>query len=87
MLGDAVYDKFPFKDGVTPVTGDRVELVLNRTWRPTLAITGAAGLPTLADAGNVMRPGTSVKVSLRLPPTCDADAAAESVKQAPAVEF
>lgn len=82
VLGDTVYDKFPFHDGVQPVTDDLVELVLNRTWRPTLTITGAAGLPTLADAGNVLRPGTSVKISLRLPPTCDAEAAAESVERA-----
>jgi len=80
VLGDEVYDKFPWHDGVQAVSNDRVELVLNRTWRPALAVTGASGLPALADAGNVMRPSTSVKLSLRLPPTCDADEATDAVR-------
>ncbi len=74
-LGDAVYTKFPFHDGVRPVAGEPTELVLNRTWRPALAITGAAGLPELGAAGNVCRPLTALKLSLRLPPTLDAEAA------------
>ncbi|RMH40779.1 MAG: M20/M25/M40 family metallo-hydrolase [Deltaproteobacteria bacterium] len=80
VLGTAVYDKFPWQDGARPVTGDLAELVLARTWRPALAITGAAGLPPLDDAGNVMRPFTSLKLSLRLPPTTDAQAALDRVR-------
>jgi len=72
VLGTAVYDKFPFHAGVVPVTGDGAQLVLNRTWRPALAITGVDGVPALENAGNVMRPSTAVKLSLRLPPTVDA---------------
>jgi acetylornithine deacetylase/succinyl-diaminopimelate desuccinylase-like protein len=56
------------------------ELILNRTWRPFLAITGAGGLPAVADAGNVLRPETSFKLSLRLPPTVDARASVARVK-------
>ena len=74
-LGTAVYDKFPLHDGVRPVTGDTTELILNRTWRPTLSITGSAGMPPLGDAGNVLRPSTSLKLSIRLPPTLELDAA------------
>ncbi len=73
VLGTGVYDKFPLAAGLRPVTDDPTELVLNRTWRPALAITGVAGMPALADAGNVMRPSTSVKLSLRLPPTLPAE--------------
>ena len=54
-----------------PVTTDPVEAILNRTWRPALAVTGAAHLPRIADAGNVLRPKTSLKLSMRLPPTVD----------------
>ena len=71
VLGDAVYSKFPLASGMQTLTSDVVELVLNRTWRPALSITGAGGLPALDSAGNVLRPFTSVKISLRVPPTLD----------------
>jgi acetylornithine deacetylase/succinyl-diaminopimelate desuccinylase-like protein len=80
VLGEDVHCKFPFHDGVKPVSCEPAELILNRTWRPALAITGAEGLPALRDAGNVMRPVTALKLSLRLPPTIDADAALPRVK-------
>ncbi|HET7329530.1 M20 family metallopeptidase [Dyella sp.] len=81
VLGKAIYQKFPFVDGMQPVTEDLTELVLNRTWRPQLAVTGAEGLPPLESAGNVLRPKTSVKLSLRVPPTLDGAKAGELVKQ------
>ena len=71
VLQDEVYSKFPFVDSAQPASQDLVELVLNRTWRPALSITGADGIPLIDDAGNVLRPFTSVKLSLRIPPTCD----------------
>ena len=77
VMGNEVYDKFPFLDGMKPVDNDLTELVLNRTWRPALAITGIDGLPNLGSAGNVLRPTTAVKVSLRLPPTLDGDKAGQ----------
>lgn len=67
-LGDKVWDHFPLHPGARTITDDNTELILNRTWRPQLAITGAAGLPDVGSAGNVMRPITSARVSLRLPP-------------------
>ncbi|MBU6199687.1 MAG: M20 family metallopeptidase [Xanthomonadaceae bacterium] len=81
VLGDEVYSKFPFVDGMRPVDADPVELVLNRTWRPALAVTGIAGMPPLDSAGNVLRPFTAVKLSLRLPPTLDGEAAGAHVKR------
>jgi acetylornithine deacetylase/succinyl-diaminopimelate desuccinylase-like protein len=80
FLGHEVYSKLPFHEGVQPVTGDITELILNRTWRPALSVTGAAGLPALQDAGNVLRPMTAVRVSLRVPPGCDAKCAGERLK-------
>jgi len=79
-LGDAVWSKFPWSEGVGPVTTDGTELVLNRTWRPQLAVTGADGIPAVKDAGNVLRPLTALKLSLRLPPALDAARAAARVK-------
>ncbi len=70
-LGDGVHAKFPFVPGASPMGEDGVERTLNRTWRPQLAITGIEGLPAPANAGNVLLPFTTAKISLRLPPTLD----------------
>ena len=82
VLGTAIYDKFPFLPGMHPMGQDLSDLVLNRTWRPTLSVTGADGLPSLTDAGNVLRPYTSVKLSVRLPPTMDGERASRLLKEA-----
>jgi acetylornithine deacetylase/succinyl-diaminopimelate desuccinylase-like protein len=71
-LGNQVFTEYPFVAGVRPMNDDTTELVLNRTWRPQLAITGIDGLPPPLDAGNVLLPKTLAKLSLRLPPTLDA---------------
>lgn len=84
-LGDATWCKFPWSrhdndDSVHPMaTG--YEALLQRTWRPILTITGADGLPVVAKAGNVLRPFTTLKLSLRLPPLVDAKLAATALKE------
>ena len=94
ILGETVWRQFPWAGcdhagnhvpvgafaHAMPVTTDPVEALLNRTWRPALAITGAAHLPNIADAGNVLRPKTSLRLSMRLPPTVDAEAATRRIK-------
>ena len=81
VLGATVYSEYPFQAGTVPVTREIGQALLNRTWRPQLEITGAAGLPPLDNAGNVLRPVTAAKVSLRLPPTADAKAATALLQQ------
>jgi acetylornithine deacetylase/succinyl-diaminopimelate desuccinylase-like protein len=81
VLGDILHRRFPFVEGAEAMSKDPAELVLNRTWRPALEVIGGAGLPTLEEAGNVLRPGTSLKVSLRLPPTVNGQAAAGILKR------
>ena len=80
MMGNEVFNRFPFKEQTEPVQNDPAELILNRSWRPALTIIGADGLPDIQSAGNVMRPKTTVKLSMRLPPTCDAEVASEKLK-------
>ncbi len=80
ILGDIVIAKYPFAGSTQPMIADRAEALLNRTWRPALSITGAGGLTAIADAGNVLRPLTSLKLSLRLPPTVDGSLAARTMK-------
>ena len=82
VLGDSVYTKFPFAGTTRPMAEERADMVLNRTWRPQLAVVGMDGYPTPQDAGNVLLPFSTTKLSLRLPPTLDAKAAVEAVKQA-----
>ena len=81
ILGDEVWRRFPFAHGTRPMTTDPVEALLNNTWRPALAVTGADGMPAVADAGNVLLPKTSLKLSLRLPPTADAALAVRRMKE------
>jgi acetylornithine deacetylase/succinyl-diaminopimelate desuccinylase-like protein len=81
VLGEQVFAKFPFLPGMGPLADDPTALVLNRTWRPWLAITGMDGVPSVQSGGNVLRPYTAAKVSLRLPPTADGAAATARVKR------
>ena len=75
----AIADRYPFVDGAGPTTSDATEQLLARTWRAALSVVGADGLPPTGRAGNVLRPSTSLKLSLRVPPTADARAAAEEM--------
>jgi acetylornithine deacetylase/succinyl-diaminopimelate desuccinylase-like protein len=79
-LGDTVWTKFPFVPGMRPMGDDPAQLILNRTWRPTLSVTGLEGAPEIRNAGNVLRPATAAKLSLRLPPTLHSEKAADLVK-------
>jgi acetylornithine deacetylase/succinyl-diaminopimelate desuccinylase-like protein len=72
VLDDEVWSKFPFLGDMQPVSKDPLELLLNRTWRPALSYIGQAGMPDLVQGGNVLRPKTSIKLSLRIPPSMDA---------------
>jgi acetylornithine deacetylase/succinyl-diaminopimelate desuccinylase-like protein len=88
ILGEEVYKRFPWAHydcgGSTtfalPTTTDPLQALLNRTWTPTLSVTGAEGFPSLENAGNVLRPYTAFKLSLRLPPLVDAASAVAEMK-------
>ncbi|NUZ04520.1 M20 family metallopeptidase [Piscinibacter koreensis] len=85
ILGDEVWKRYPWACGadgqtVLPTTTDPVEGLINRTWRPTLSVTGVDGFPAMKDAGNVLRPYTAFKLSLRLPPLVDGNQAAAALK-------
>ena len=88
ILGDEVYKRFPWAhydcEGDTrfslPTTSDPVEALIKRTWQPTLSVTGAEGFPALGDAGNVLRPYSAFRLSIRLPPMVDAALATERLK-------
>lgn len=79
-LGNEFYKSFPFVDNTKPLSTNVAELLLNRSWRPSLVITGANGLPEIENAGNVMLPKLEAKLSIRLPPTCNIEKAIHALK-------
>lgn len=79
-LKNQVYSEFPWKVSTKPLANNLEELILNRTWRAALSITGAEGLPALENAGNVLLPKLTVKFALRIPPTCNIETAGACVK-------
>ena len=81
ILGDHVFTIYPWVPGMQPVSKDSVELLLNRTWRPALAITGQEGMPDLVQGGNVLRPKTALKLSLRTPPTLNVNGLDKKMKE------
>ena len=86
ILKDEVYKRFPWACGADgafalPTTTDPAQALINRTWKPTLSITGVDGFPELGSAGNVLRPYTAFKLSLRLPPLVDGHEASMKLKQ------
>jgi acetylornithine deacetylase/succinyl-diaminopimelate desuccinylase-like protein len=89
ILGEELYKRFPWahadcggssSQSMLPTTQDPLQALLARTWTPTLSVTGAEGLPELKNAGNVLRPYTAFKLSLRLPPLIDATSAVAELK-------
>ena len=88
ILGDELYKRFPWahydcggaSQFALPTTTDPLQALLNRTWKPTLSVTGAEGFPDFKNAGNVLRPYTAFKLSLRLPPLIDAATAVAQLK-------
>jgi acetylornithine deacetylase/succinyl-diaminopimelate desuccinylase-like protein len=80
VLKKNIYEVLPFVKGAKPVNADPLELILNRTWRAALSVTGAENLPALENAGNVTLPNLTLKLSMRIPPTCHPDTAAAAIK-------
>ena len=81
VLGAELWKRFPWVEGTKPMAKQLDELVLNRTWRPFLEVVGADGLPPVDKAGNVLRPYTNARLSLRLPPTAKPDECAAHLEK------
>jgi acetylornithine deacetylase/succinyl-diaminopimelate desuccinylase-like protein len=81
VMGDEIFTKLPFAGATKPMASTRVEMVLNRTWKPQLAVIGMDGYPLPENAGNVLLPYSTAMLSMRTPPTCDAGAAVKALKR------
>lgn len=86
QVGPSISGVWPWVDGGGPAPGDPVAALRAKTWEPALAVTGLGGAPPVAEAGNVIRPSTSAKLSFRLPPTCDPGRAQAAIAAALAVD-
>jgi len=81
-MGSETYEEFPFVLGAEPVDKkDIPKLILQRTWHPTLCVTGAEGIPSLELSGNVLRTHTNIKLSIRIPPTADAEKCGKALER------
>ena len=69
----------PLLPGVKYMDDDPTNLLLNNFWRPSLAIVGATGFPPMPIAGNVLRPFTTVRISIRTPPNFDCNVGGEII--------
>ena len=81
ILNNEVVEEFPWKDDMKPSTSDNVEGVLRRTWKPAVSIVGVDGMPSTANAGNVLRPYTTLQLSVRIPPTTSAKKAVQAIQK------
>ncbi len=80
IFGKKFFESYPLLPGVTTTTDDPYELILNRTWRPSLSFVGTDGFPPVETAGNVLRPKSMFKLSMRIPPLVDSQSIAEKVQ-------
>ncbi|VVC76041.1 Succinyl-diaminopimelate desuccinylase [Aquicella siphonis] len=80
VLGKSVFEDLPFLPGVQPESSSIADLIIRRTWKPALSVIGMDGIPLIENAGNVTLPTLSVKLSMRLPPSCDAEKAILTLK-------
>jgi acetylornithine deacetylase/succinyl-diaminopimelate desuccinylase-like protein len=82
ILGDEVFSELPFAGSTKPMAADNAGRILEKTWLPQLSITAMEGYPLPENGGNVLLPYSVAKLSLRVPPTCNAEAARQAVKKA-----
>ena len=81
LQGKKLYTKYNITKGVKFISQDNLEeMYLNQTWRPNLSVTGIDGIPDISKAGAVLRPKTTLRLSLRLPPNMDPQQATKLLK-------
>ena len=80
-MGGKIDFGFPFLEGVEPMEQDGFKQYMNRIWNPTLTYIGVEGIPDISQCGNVLRPHTTLKLSVRLPPTLKKEKAEEVIKK------
>ena len=80
IVGDSIWKQFPTVDNLRQVSKSTEDMIISMNWEPTLSIIGADGIPSVQDAGNVLRTNTDLKLSFRIPPGVDSQTAISAVK-------
>ena len=80
ILGDKAWEQFPWAGETSPLCNEPMECILRRNWEPALTVTGADGIPSVENGGNVLRPWTKIKIGMRLPPNVEASLASQAFK-------
>lgn len=75
ILKGAIKTNFPWAGATQARFNSTFENLLAQTWKPQLAVIGAEGLPSLAEAGNVLRSETALRLSIRIPSHVNPDLA------------
>ena len=78
-LNDPLGRHFPARPGLELMGRDGTDRLLRQSWAATLSVVGADGLPPSAVAGNVLRSSTTLKLSLRTPPSANVEAVASEL--------
>ena len=81
VLGDLVWNHSPLLAGVTTKKTDNADIMLNMTWKPALTVIGMEGLPTIANASNVVTKGVKLALSMRIPPNIDTNKATQVIEK------
>lgn len=61
------------------MSSDPLIKLLNRSWKPMLAVIGSGGMPDVSAAGNVLLPKVSLRLAMRLPPNLNGDEARKNL--------
>ncbi len=80
IVGDSIWEQFPTVDTLRQASETTEEMIVAMNWEPTLSIIGADGIPSVQDAGNVLRTNTDLKLSFRIPPGVDSESAIARAK-------
>jgi acetylornithine deacetylase/succinyl-diaminopimelate desuccinylase-like protein len=67
-LGTDAIPYFPFVEGATTTSQNPLTVLINNWWKAQLSTIGAADLPPASTAGSVLRPRTTLALSIRIPP-------------------
>tara|TARA_Y100001934_G_scaffold282592_1_gene397055 strand:- start:14 stop:1477 length:1464 start_codon:yes stop_codon:yes gene_type:complete len=81
LLGEDMWNSLPVVETLGVDSKSPDQLLLDINWRPALSVIGADGIPSIQNAGNVLRTNTDLKLSFRIPPGVNAEEIQNIIKE------